>query len=67
MVVHDRTRLIGQLPFLSLFLNSLFIGSNGQALSVVGAHIRVESQEFIEVDGLMPLEYGAGINPFSPL
>ena len=45
----------------------LFIGSNGQALSVVGAHIRVESQEFIEVDGLMPLEYGAGINPFSPL
>jgi len=51
----------------SLFLNSLFIGSNGQAVSVVGAHIRVESQEFIEVDGPMPLEYGAGINPFSPL
>ena len=54
--------------FLSLFLNSLFIGSNGQALlPVAGAHVRDESLEFIEVDSPMPPEYGAGINLFSPL
>jgi hypothetical protein len=48
-------------------LNSLFIGSNGQALlSVVGAHVRVESLELIKVDSPMPPEYGAGINLFSP-
>jgi hypothetical protein len=62
MVVHDRTRLIGQLPFFTpLFLSSLFLGLMG------GAHVRVESLELIKVDSPMPPEYSTGINPFSPL
>jgi|TARA_R110002050_G_scaffold215808_1_gene351950 hypothetical protein len=40
---------------------------DGQALPVAGAHVRVESREFIKVDSPMPPEYGAGITPFSPL
>gem|GEM_PF-5583897 len=39
---------------------------DGQALPVAGAHIRVESREFIKVDSPMPPEYGPESPHFRP-